>query len=140
MSTSSTPSITTQPSWRRYIVRYCLGMAVYVALLAPVVLAAYHHVLPGRPWIYLATASPAVGVAAVVWSMLRYLEEEADEYQRLLNVRAFIAAAGLVLVVTTGWGLMQWFADLPKVSLFYVFPLFLACQGFTTAWVRWRSR
>jgi hypothetical protein len=140
MSAANTPSVVTQPAWRRYIVRYLIGMAVYLALLAPVGLGAYRHVLPGKPWIYLAAASPAVGVAVVVWSMLRYLEEEADEYQRLLNVRAFIAAAGVMLVVTTGWGLMQWFADLPKVSLFNVFPMFLACQAITSAWVRWRSR
>ena len=136
----SASSITAQPSWRRYIIRYMIGMAIYGALLVPMMLAAFAHRLPGKPWAYVVTAAPAVGTAAVVWSMLRYLEEETDEYQRVLNTRAFVAAAGVVMVVTTGWGLMQWFADLPKVSLFCVFPLFLACQGFTTTWVRWRAR
>jgi hypothetical protein len=135
-----TPSIMTKPAWRRYMTRYLIGMAAYGALLVPMMLAAFSHRLPGKPWVYVVTGAPALGVAAVVWSMLWYLEEEDDEYQRLLNTRAFIAAAGLVLVLTTGWGLMQWFAGLPKVSLFYVFPLFLACQGFTTSWVRWRAR
>jgi len=141
-STSSTPAsgVTGQPAWRRYIGRYMIGMGIWGALFFPMIWAAYSHRLPGAPWIYIVTAAPAFGVAIVVWSMLRYLGEETDEYQRLLNTRAFVVATGMVLVLTTGWGLMQWFAGLPKVSLFNVFLMFLACQGVATGWVRWRAR
>ena len=129
-----------QPAWRRYIVRYSLGMGGFIGLLLPMALLAWSHRLPPAPWRYAITAAPALPVGVVVWSMLRYLEEETDEYQRLLNVRGFVAATGMVLVLTTGWGLMQWFAELPKVSMFNVFLLFLACQSVATAWVRWRAR
>jgi len=129
-----------QPAWRRYIIRDSLGMAGFGALFFPLPLLSWRDRLPPAPWKYVIAAAPALPVAVVVWSMLRYLEEETDEYQRLLNTRAFIAAIGMTLVITTGWGLMQWFADVAKVSLFEVFPLFLACQALATAWVRWRAR
>jgi hypothetical protein len=133
-------SVFRQPAWRRYIARYLVGMGIWGALLVVTALADRFHHMPGKPWVYPLTAAPAVGVGVVVWSMLRYLEEEADEYQRLLNVRAFVAASGLFLVIATAWGLMQVFAGVPQASYFNVFPMFLACQGLATAWVRWRAR
>jgi hypothetical protein len=84
--------------------------------------------------------APAIPVAAVVLIVLRYIQEEEDEYQRMLNIRAYIAATGLMLTVVTGWGYLQDFAGLPRISLSHVFVLFCVCQGLTTGWTRLRSR
>lgn len=140
MSASAPPDLFRQPAWRRYAARYLVGVAVWGVLLVPVALAARYHHLPGKPWVYGLTAAPALGIGIVVWSMLRYLEEEADEYQRVLNVRAFVAASGLFLVIATAWGQMQSFAGMSQDWLLQVFPLFLFCHGLATVWVRWRAR
>jgi hypothetical protein len=76
----------------------------------------------------------------VVVIVLRYLFEEEDEYQRMLSIQAYVAAAGLTLTVTTAWGFLQDFAGLPRISLTHVFIIFCICQGLTTAWTRLRAR
>lgn len=133
-------SITAKPSWRRYMLRFSLAMAAYVVTLLPVDYAARHDLLPAKPWLYLAALAPALPVAAVVLIVLRYLQEEEDEYQRMLNIRAYVTAAGLTLTICTGWGFLQDFAGLPTISLHHVFVLFCICQGFATIWTRLRSR
>ena len=140
MSTTHSPSIMSKPSWRRYMTRFGLAMAAYLAVLVPVDWAARHGMLPGKPWLYLVAALPAIPVAAVVLIVLRYLQDEEDEYQRMLNIRAYVAATGLTLTVCTGWGFLQDFAGLPQVSLTHVFMLFCVCQGLTTGWTRLRNR
>jgi hypothetical protein len=133
-------SIASKPSWRRYMLRFGAAMAAYVAVLAPVDYAAHRGLLPAAPWLYLVALAPAIPVGAVVWVVLRYLQEEEDEYQRMLNVRAYVAATGLTLTICTGWGFLQDFAGLPQISLTHVFMLFCVCQGLTTGWTRWRQR
>ncbi|MGZ6040497.1 MAG: hypothetical protein ACXWKR_17645 [Phenylobacterium sp.] len=138
--TARLPSILNKPAWRRYIIRFTIAMSAYAVVLSAMVYALNNGVAPPKPWLYLVAVAPAIPVAAVILIVLRYLQEEDDEYQRMLNMRAFVGATGMTLAICTGWGLMQWFAGLPKVSLFYVFPMFYACQAFSTAWTRWRAR
>jgi hypothetical protein len=134
------PSITTRPSWRRYMLRFTAAMATYVAVLAAVDYAVRGGFAPPKPWLYLFAVAPAVPVAAVVVIVLRYLLEEEDEYQRMLSIKAYVMATGLTLTVCTAWGFLQDFAGLPQISLTHVFVLFCICQGFTTAWTRVRGR
>ena len=133
-------SIMTKPSWRRYMLRFGAAMAAYVAVLVPVDWLAHRGMMPAKPWLYLVAIAPAIPVAAVVLIVLRYLQEEEDEYQRMLNIRAYVAATGLTLTLCTGWGFLQDFAGLPQISLTHVFMLFCVCQGLTTGWTRLRTR
>jgi hypothetical protein len=133
-------SIVSRPAWRRYMVRFTAAMATYIAILLAVDYAARNGMMPPKPWLYLAAVAPAVPVAAVVVIVLRYLLEEDDEYQRMLSIRAYITATGLLLTVTTSWGFLQDFANLPQISLHHIFVLFCVCQGVTTVWIRARSR
>ena len=133
-------SIITKPSWRRYMLRFGAAMAAYVAVLVPVDYLAQRGMMPAKPWLYLVALAPAIPVALVVLIVLRYLREEEDEYQRMLNIRAYVAATGLTLTICTGWGFLQDFAGLPTISLTHVFILFCVCQGLTTGWTRWRHR
>jgi len=139
-TTQRTPSVMTKPAWRRYMIRFTVAMGTYVAVLLAVDYAVRLGLAPPKPWLYLVAVAPAIPVAAVIVIVLRYLIEEEDEYQRMLNIRAYVGAAGLTLTVCTGWGFLQDFAGLPKISLTYVFMLFCACQAVTTFWTRWRAR
>lgn len=134
------PSIMTKPAWRRYMIRFTAAMAAYVAVLVAVDYAIRGGMAPPKPWLYLVAVAPAIPVAAVIVIVLRYLLEEEDEYQRMLSIRAYVAATGLTLTVCTAWGFLQDFADLPKISLTQVFVLFCVCQGLTTGWTRIRNR
>jgi hypothetical protein len=129
-----------KPSWRRYMLRFTVAMAGYVAVLLAVDYAIRGGLAPPKPWLYLVAVAPAVPVAAVVVIVLRYLLEEEDEYQRMLSIKAYVLATGLTLTVCTGWGFLQDFAGLPQISLTHVFMLFCVCQGLTTGWTRVRGR
>jgi len=122
------------------MLRFGAAMAAYVAVVLPVDYLAHRGLMPAKPWLYLVAVTPAIPVAAVVLIVLRYLQEEEDEYQRMLNIRAYVAATGLTLTICTGWGFLQDFAGLPTISLTYVFMLFCVCQGLTTGWTRLRNR
>ena len=137
--TTRMPSITSKPSWRRYMLRFTAAMATYVATLVAVDYAIRNGLAPGKPWLYLVALAPAAPVAAVVLIVLRYFMEEEDEYQRMLSIKAYVAATGLTLTVCTGWGFLQDFANLPQISLTHVFMLFCVCQGLATAWTRLRA-
>lgn len=134
------PSIMTKPAWRRYMIRFGVAMASYVVVLVAVDYAIRNGMAPPKPWLYLVAVAPAIPVAGVIVIVLRYLIEEEDEYQRMLNVRAYVGATGLTLTICTGWGFLQDFAGLPTISLTHVFMLFCACQGLAMGWTRWRRR
>ena len=137
---ASHPSLMARPSWQRYVFHVFLATLAYIAVLWPVNYAARHGLLPGKPWLYAVALAPAVPMAIVVLIMARYVLEEPDEYQRLLNTRAFVVAAGLTLALCTAWGYLQNYAGLPQVSLMHVFTLFCICQAPATFWTRWRQR
>jgi hypothetical protein len=139
MSASDHPSFMAKPTWQRYVVRVLMGTAAYIAVLVPVDYGARHGLLPGKPWLYAVALAPALPMAIVVWIMARYVLEEEDEYQRMLNTRAYVAATGLTLALCTGWGFLQKFAGLSQIPLMHVFTLFCVSQGVTTLWVRLRS-
>ena len=125
---------------RRYQIRQVLGIAAYVAVLVPVTWAAYRQIWPDAPWNWLLATLPAGPILFVVWGIMRYLDEETDEYQRMLLVRGFVGAAGLTLAITTVWGFLQGYDLLPQAPMFWVFVVFCGCLGPANLWVRWRMK
>jgi hypothetical protein len=70
---------------------------------------------------------PALSVSGFIWAMGSYLAELTDEYVRLLEVRKALVATGLTLALASGWGILELFTDVPRVPLFFVFPVW--CLG-----------
>ena len=60
-------------------------------------------------------------------SFARLMLELNDEFVRLLVVRQALAATAITLSVTSVWGMLEMFTDLPKLDVFWVFPLW--CMG-----------
>lgn len=78
-----------EPAQRRYLIRFGVGMAVYVALLAAALALAEVLPEPARPWSILLVV-PAIGI--IVWAYWA----EADEFPRKL----IIESAGLAFTVS----------------------------------------
>lgn len=70
---------------------------------------------------------PALAVSGFIWAMGSYLAELTDEYVRLLEVRKALVATGMTLALASGWGILELFTDVPRVPLFFVFPVW--CLG-----------
>jgi hypothetical protein len=114
------------PAYRRYTRRMAGLGAAYVAAI----LVAATFIPDGSPPTPAAIALalvPGIAVLGVIWTMGRLLLELDDEYLRLLEVRKFIVATGLLLAFASLWGLLELFTAVPRVPVFYAFPVW--CLG-----------
>lgn len=114
------------PAQRRYIGRMIPVSIAYVAAIF-----AASAIIPMG-----ATATPlTVGIALVpglailgfIWAIGRYFTELKDEYVRMLEVRKALVATGLTLALTATWGILELYTDVPRIPLFWVFPVW--CIG-----------
>ncbi|KPL69202.1 hypothetical protein SZ64_14490 [Erythrobacter sp. SG61-1L] len=94
------------PAVRRYLRRLTMMMAAYVVLIFA---AGYlfRHDPPQGPLAYALALAPALPIIGVIWSVMRLLAEETDEYMRMLFVRQSLFATGFCLTIMTGWEFLQ---------------------------------
>lgn len=114
------------PAQRRYIGRMIpLSIAYMLAVFGA------SSVIPdgaaATPLTVVIALVPAMAVLGFIWAMGRYLTELADEYVRMLEIRKMLVATGLTLALASGWGILELFTTVPRVQLFYVFPVW--CLG-----------
>ncbi|MEA3053061.1 MAG: hypothetical protein QOG72_1964 [Sphingomonadales bacterium] len=116
------------PARRRYNYRV-LGLSLaYAAALIGVsfVFRASH---PGGPLAWLLALLPALPLVGIFAAMGRYLVEEGDEYLRALVVRQSLVATGFMLIVTTCWGFLQSFGQVPQVDFYWAAILWFGGLG-----------
>lgn len=111
---------------RRYLRIHIALSILYVALVA---LAAYF--IPDdaapTPGVILFALLPGLIVLGWIWNMGTYLFELEDEYLRMLETRKALVATALTLGICGGWGLVELFATVPRLPVFFVFPIW--CIG-----------
>ena len=116
----------TNPAQRRYVGRM---IPISIAYIAAVMLASW--IIPeyaaATPLTVAVALVPALATSGFIWAMARYLAELTDEYVRMLEIRKILVATGLTLALASGWGILELFTDVPKVPLFFVFPVW--CLG-----------
>lgn len=106
---------------RDYNRRFLIASAVYaVGMLGASGIAA--RIDPASPLMWALAIAPMLPAFAMIWAMMRYLQEESDEYQRHKAVRAAMVGLGLVLVLGTGWGFLETFGLVPHIWAWWVFP------------------
>lgn len=70
---------------------------------------------------------PGIAILTMIWAIGRLLVELDDEYLRWLEVRKFIVATGVLLALASVWGLLEFFTTVPRVPVFFAFPVW--CIG-----------
>ena len=118
------------PAIRRYNRRVLpLFVGYAVALIgANLVFERAHPV--GVP-AYLVAAAPALPIIGVFVALARYLQEERDEYERLMQMRQMLVATGLTLSVATVWGFVESFGLAPHVPAYAAAIIWYAALGLT---------
>lgn len=108
-------------------------MRVHIALsvlyVAFVALASYFvpdDAAP-TPGVVFWSILPGLTVIGWIWNMGRLLLEMEDEYLRMLETRKALVATALTLAVSGGWGLLELFATVPRLPVFFIFPIW--CLG-----------
>lgn len=91
---------------------------------------------------YFWSVLPAIPIVSLVWRMGRYLQEEKDEYQRLIRMQSLLLGTGAMIAVLVVSDFLRTYAharDLPPFTLFVTFGLGNA-TGEVLNWFRNRVR
>jgi hypothetical protein len=120
------------PAQRAYMRRFVPMMIAYVVILMGAIWLK-RHVAPSEPLMALLAILSAVPLIGVVWAIGRMLLDETDEYQRMLLARQIIVATGFMLSVTSVWGFLEDFGQVPHVPIYWAFIIWCAGLGVGSA-------
>ena len=112
-------------AYRRYLKRMLVAAALYLVTIF-VAAKTLHHAAPLNPLAISLSLLPGIAVVLMLFAIGRLLIELDDEYLRLIEVRKSLIATGFTLAVTSVWGLLEAFTVIPKLEVFWVFPIWCA--------------
>lgn len=116
------------PAQRRYNMRV-LGLSLaYAGALIGVSLV-FRNSPPTGPVAWALALLPALPLVGIFVAMGRYLVEETDEYLRSVAARQSLIASGFMLIVTTCWGFLQSFGQLPHADFYWAAILWFGGLG-----------
>lgn len=124
---------------RRYLYRLLGMMLIYVLFLFLAVWGFKHWHLTGG-LAYLLAIFPSLPIIGGMVVVGLYLTEEKDEFQRTVLIQSMIWSIGATLSVTTVWGFLENFVQVPHLDLYQVFPLFCFFVGIFTPFLKARYR
>jgi hypothetical protein len=123
---------------RRYVRDIAVSGALYMVFVIAGALAIRNFDPPQSVRIVLALAplAPALMMLRAYLTHLRAM----DEFQRRLQTDALLVATGIVVFGSFAYGFLEDWADLPRVSLLWVFPIFSFVFGLAHAVIRHRYK
>lgn len=111
------------PAKRRYFRRLTFTMFFYMLFLVAAVLA-FTRLHPSGPLAYLLAVLPALPIAGVTVILGLYLREEKDELYRSIAVQTLLWSTGATLTVTSVWGFLENFMNVPHLPAMWIYPMF----------------
>jgi hypothetical protein len=128
-----------RPPMLRYMLRFAPAMLLYVIVFS--LAGEFHRDTGPTGWVVWAIAiAPTLPVLYAIRAILLYLKEEDDEFQRDVQLRAFVLATGLTLALCTVWGFLEIFSLAWHIQLWAVFPIWAVCLVPAQLAVRWKWR
>jgi hypothetical protein len=117
---------TRNPAYRRYLQRMAVAAMLYVAAIL-VAVKVLHHNTAVSPLAVALALLPGLAVLMMLYAIGRLLTELEDEFLRMLEVRKALVATAVALAVASVWGLLEMLTAVPKLEVFWVFPIW--CMG-----------
>ena len=124
---------------RRYTVRFLAVMSLYALFLVGTVWSFVHLHPTGLP-AYLLAILPSLPIIGALVVVGLYVSEEKDEFLRSVFLQSMIWSIGATLTVTTVWGFLENFVQVPHMELYLVFPLFWLFVGIFQPMLKLRYR
>lgn len=78
---------------------------------------------------YLVAVLPALPIIGMFVAIGRYLNEEQDEYVRVLAVRKTLIASAFALSIATAWGFLESFDVVGHIDSYYIAVLWFGGLG-----------
>ena len=99
-----------------------------------------HHVPDGRFWLYFWSLVPAVPLMGIVGRLAKYLNDETDEYQRLMTMQSLLIGTAALVITLLVNDFLRAFAKASPLAPFVAFVIFSAAMGLTKVVQRFRNR
>lgn len=122
-------------AYRRYLRRIAISSAVYLGAIFAAVRLLPNDAPANASSVAIALL-PGLAVLAMVWAIGRLLVELDDEYLRMLEVRKALAGTGLALAVSSVWGILELFTQVPRLQVFWIFPIWCLGLAIGAVWNR----
>lgn len=126
------------PASKAYVRRFVPMMIAYAVLLMASTYIVKNMGVTG-PIAFILAVLPALPLIGAIWAMGRLVIEETDEYQRMLLVRQQMVATGFMLSVTSIWGFLEAFGQVPHVDMYWAFIIWAAGLGVGSCYNEIRS-
>ena len=118
---------------RRYTIRTVAFFSGYAAINMAAMAGAFDDLAgPGKWALALAVTAP---VAGHVWATLELIRHS-DEFARAIAAKTLILAWGATMILASGWGFLESYAQAPHVPAWMVYPLFWAAFFVVSPFVR----
>lgn len=124
---------------RRYNKRYLIATPLYLIFLF-LAIHILRHDHPSRSLAIVIAILPSIPLVAMIAIAGLYLKEETDEFLRSIFQQSLLWSIGLVLAITSIWGLLEVIVGVPHLPIFYVFPGFCLFFGICSPLLKLRYR
>jgi len=126
-------------AFKRYQRRVQVAMAVYFVVILGAAWVVKHLAVVG--WrLYFWSVLPAVPIMVVIVAMGRYLQEESDEYQRLMMMRSILVGTAALLGTIVVSDFVRAFAEVDPFPPFASFIVFAVAMAIAQAVQKLRDR
>ena len=115
-------------AYRVYLRRMAVAAVLYVAA-SFIAVKLLHHNTPVSPLAVSLALLPGLAVLLMLYAIGRLLIDLDDEFLRMLEVRKALIATGVTLATSSVWGLLELLTMVPKLEVFWVFPIWCAGLG-----------
>lgn len=121
-------NLTPKQALRRYLTLFMPSMTAYIIAVFMAVKLLKNKSVTGL-LIYPIALLPGLAALVFLYGYFRFIREM-DEFQRKVQIDATLIGVAAILTFTLTWGIMEMFLpDLPRVPVFWVFPLYFLIQG-----------
>ncbi len=122
------------PAGRKYTIRTMAFTIPYVAVNVAAIFGIFDEII-GKPAAWGLAAVVAAPILGWIWSILVFMRDS-DEFMRAVLAKRFIVSAGMAMAIASFWGFGESYANAPHIPNWMIFPLFWACFGIVTPFIR----
>lgn len=114
--------MTNEQATRRYLGLVVPGAIAFVGVSFALRAADDASLLPPLA-LYAASIVPVGIMLGMFWAHWRYMSE-IDEFLRSIQVKGAFVGLIVVMTIASGWGWLEFYADAPRLSVFWLNPIY----------------
>ncbi|WP_196260496.1 hypothetical protein [Pelagibacterium limicola] len=130
--------MTNEKATRRYLGFIIPATILFVGASFALKTADNAAMLP-PPALYAVSIVPVGIMLSMFWAHWRYMTE-IDEFLRFIQVKGAFTGLIIVMTIASGWGWLEFYADAPRLSIFWLNPIYWIAYSVAVLWFTPRDR